>query len=533
MMRTEFLIKGGNVVDGTGAEPVAADVLVRDGRIATIGRVTAAPNATEIDATGLIVAPGFIDIHSHSDFTLVVDPRAVSSIMQGVTLEVIGNCGHGCAPVGDPETIKSNCYGYVEGQPIGWRSIAEYLDTLQSRQPAVNVIYLVPNGNLRLTVASSVDRPSTPEELREMKRLLAQGMDEGAWGYSTGLEYAPERACPEEEIAELCRVAAEKGGFYATHTRNRHGEATQTVEEAIRTAAAAGDVPLQVSHISSITRLTDDGRAALEQAMKMINDACARGHDVAFDMHTRLFGLTNLSAVLPPSVIQGTKQEIAANLRSPSLRAELRSRPSIVTSLSRGGDWSRIVLYNCRSHPELARKTLAEINGSRTGDVFDTICEILLDEIDDLHGPMILGYAYDESDMRMVFDHPDCMVGSDATALALDGPLKSQFFHGAYTWAAWFFRHFVQEKKQMTLGEAVRRLTSLPAKRVGLSDRGVLREGAFADIAIFDPNTFAERGTTFEPNQLAQGMRHVIVNGELALRDGKLTGLRPGQVLRH
>jgi N-acyl-D-aspartate/D-glutamate deacylase len=395
----------------------------------------------------------------------------------------------------------------------------------------VNVIYLVPNGNLRLTVASSVDRPSTRDELREMKRLLAAGMDEGAWGYSTGLEYAPERACPEQEIAELCRVAADKGGFYATHTRNRHGEATQTIEEAIRTAEAA-NIPLQISHISSITRLTDTGRAALEQAMRMVDDACARGHDVAFDMHTRLFGLTNLSAVLPPSVIQGSKQQLEASLRSPSLRAELRSRPSIVMSLARG-DWSRIVLYNCRSHPQLARKSLAEISEARGQDVFDTICEILLDEIDDLHGAMVLGYAYDEADMRMVFDHPDCMVGSDATALAPDGPLRSSFFHGAYTWAAWFFRHFVQEKRQMTLAEAIRRLTGLPAKRLRLDDRGSLRAGAFADIAIFDPALFAERGTTFEPNRLAEGMRHVIVNGRATLRDGKPTGTRSGQVLRH
>jgi N-acyl-D-amino-acid deacylase len=236
---------------------------------------------------------------------------------------------------------------------------------------------------------------------------------------------------------------------------------------------------------------------------------------------------------LPPAAFQGTKQQIVQSLRSPSLRAQMRTRPSIVTSLARG-DWGRIVLYNCRSHPQLARKSLVEISeSSGGGDVFDAICDILLDEIDDLHGPMILGYAYDEADMRMVFDHSGCMVGSDATALAPEGPLREMFFHGAYTWAAWFFRHFVHEKKQMSLEEAIRRLTGLPAKRLGLADRGVLREGAFADITIFDPALFAERGTTFEPNQLAAGMRHVIVNGNVTLRDGKLTGARAGQVLRH
>ncbi|PYV08598.1 MAG: hypothetical protein DMG07_25375 [Acidobacteria bacterium] len=258
-----LLIAGGTVVDGTGRPRQRADLLVERGRIAEIGFFDAPADARRLDAGGLLVAPGFIDIHSHSDFTLLLDPRAVSSITQGVTLEVVGNCGHGCAPIADPELARANIYGASGGQPISWRTMAEYLDRLESARPAVNVVSLAPNGNLRLAAAGAVDRPSTLEELATMTRLLEQALEEGAFGFSTGLEYGPERDCSEEEIVALCRVVARSGGLYATHTRNRAGEPDEAVAEAIRTAADAG-ARLQISHISVVARLTEDGRGAVE-----------------------------------------------------------------------------------------------------------------------------------------------------------------------------------------------------------------------------------------------------------------------------
>ena len=257
-----------------------------------------------LEAAGLWVAPGFIDIHSHSDFTLLADPRAMSSIAQGVTLEVVGNCGHGCAPLTDPTTAQMNMYGYAPDYPIDWRSVGQYLERLQERQPAVNVLTLVPNGRLRLSVAGLVDRPSTPDELRRMKALLQASLEEGAFGFSTGLEYGPERACSEEEIAELCGVVAECGGLYATHTRNRAGEDQEAIAEAIRTAQTAG-VALQISHISVVARLAADGVRAVDGALEQVDRARRDGLDVDFDMHTRLFGTTHLSAALPPEVLEG------------------------------------------------------------------------------------------------------------------------------------------------------------------------------------------------------------------------------------
>ena len=550
---TSILISNGAILDGSGAPSYMADLLIMGDRIVDIipagspiaeGRVPS--NAAMLDAAGLVIAPGFIDIHSHSDFTLLVDPRAVSSIAQGVTLEAVGNCGHGCAPIADPAAVTGNIYGYRAGFELNWSSMAGYLARLEAARPAVNVLSLVPNGNLRLAVAGQVDRPSAPDELRQMKKLLAQSLEEGAFGFSTGLEYGAEQGCAEGEIAELCHVTAAAGGYYATHTRNRAGEAVETIAEPIRASAATG-TPLQISHISVVSRLADDGRWAVEQALAQVDAARAQGLDVAFDMHTRLFGTTNLSAALPPMAVAGGASEIAARLRDPAVRRELKAYHSIITALARG-DWRRIVLFDSLAQPELSRRTIHDISAARGVEPLDAIYDILLAELEaprdgaadhsaadsaNLHRLMIVAFAYREEDIGIAFEHPLCMVGSDATALAPDGPLAGTSFHGAYTWAGWYYRHFVRETRIFKPEDAIRRITSLPAQRLGLKDRGLIQKGARADLAIFDPANFAERGTTFKPNQTATGMHHVLVNGVFALRDGAMTGERTGHVLRH
>jgi N-acyl-D-amino-acid deacylase len=529
-MQCDLLVAGGTVVDGTGADAVVADVSIKDGKILAIGQLTEVETSSRLEAAGLLVTPGFIDIHSHSDLTLILDPRAVSSISQGVTLEVVGNCGHGCAPIRDVDLVRSNIYGCKQEHELDWTTMAGYLERLEAGKPGVNVLSLVANGNLRLAAAGLVDRPSTAAELAEMKRMLEQGLEEGAFGYSTGLEYGPERECPEQEIAELCRVTRKAGGFYATHTRNIDGDPAETIDEAIRTARAAS-IALQISHISVVSRLADDGRWAIEQALRQVDQARQSGLDVDFDMHTRLFGTTNLSAVLPPWALEGTKAEISHRLAEASTRSTLKESPNIISALARG-DWSRIVIFNSRFNPGLATRSIAEISDDRGTEPLDTIYDILRDEVEDLHSTMIVAFTYNEDDVRLVFEHPRCMVGSDATALAPDGPLANSSFHGAYTWASWFFRYFVRDQGMLTQEEAVRRLSGLPAQRLGLADRGLLKPGMRADVAIFDPAEFAERGTTFEPNQTASGMAHVIVNGEIAVEKGELTGIRSGQVLR-
>jgi N-acyl-D-amino-acid deacylase len=514
----DLVIRGGTVHDGTGGEPFAADVALADGRVAVIGAVGAA-DAAELDATGLAVAPGFIDIHSHSDYTLLVDPRAASAIHQGVTTEVVGNCGFGCFPIRDPELAGRAIYGLSDDVPVTWSSAGEYFERLEAARPAVNVLSLVPNGQLRLATVGLADRPASDAELKQMKALLDESLDCGAWGYSTGLEYAQEAGATEDEVTSLA------GGvpFYATHTRRRDAGAAAAVAEALRVGRAA-ETRLQVSHL-----VPRNGIEESRRCVELVDEAHAAGDDVGFDMHTRTFGLTHLYAALPGWALAADHDELERALRDPARRAEMRSHRSI---LSAGGDWSRIVLLDNDLWPEYARRDLAAIAAERGQDPLDAVYDLLLRASAELHTLMVIIHAYTADQQRETFAHPLCVPGSDATTLAPDGPLAAAFFRGAYTWAAWFWRFMVEQERLLSPADAVHRLTAQPAERIGLSDRGVLREGARADVAVFDPASFGERATTFEPNVLAAGVRHVIVNGVTTLRDGALTGDRAGMVLR-
>jgi N-acyl-D-amino-acid deacylase len=521
-MSLDLVIRGGLVFDGTGAPPVAADVAVAEGKVVEIGQPRDAA-LEEIDATGAYVTPGFVDIHSHSDYTLLVDPRAVSAIRQGVTLEVIGNCGFGCAPLRDPALARTAIYGFDGSLPLDWRGVGDYLERLERARPAVNVATLVPNGQLRLAAIGLEDRPATPAERDQMAGMLADGLAEGGFGYSTGLEYPAERAADEAEITALARVAARSDALYATHTRDRDHQALPAIAEAVRTAAVAG-VRLQVSHL--LPRVT--GGDTLERAIDLVAQARARGLDAAFDMHTRRYGTTFLNTLIPPWAARDGRDALLAHLRAPESRARMKAYPSIVA----GGGWDRIVLLDTPTAPEYARRNLGELGRALGRDPHDIAFDILAREIDTLHRPMVIILCYDEAQQEAIFAHPLCMPGSDATTLAPDGPLAGAVFHGAYSWASWYWHFMVTQRRALAPEEAIHRLTGLPASILGLCDRGVLRAGAAADIAVFDPALFAPRATTFEPNQLAIGMRHVVVNGRAALRDGALTGARSGAVLR-
>jgi N-acyl-D-aspartate/D-glutamate deacylase len=513
----KLLIRNGTVYDGTGAEGRIADVAVDEGRIAGVGDIDM--DATEIDATGLAVAPGFIDIHSHSDYTLLMDPRAVSAIHQGVTTEVVGNCGFGCFPIRDPSVARRAIYGYSDELPVTWSSAGEYFDELEGAKPAVNVLSLVPNGQLRIATLGVVDREADARELEEMQLLLRESLDAGAWGYSTGLEYAQEQAAGEIELTAL----ASKSPFYATHTRRRDDGAADAVAEAIRTGDRAG-VRLQVSHL-----VPRNGIEESRRCIELVDSARGRGQDVAFDMHTRTFGLTNLYAALPAWALAADTSELEHVLRDPAKRDAMRSHRSI---LSAGNDWSRVVLLDSDAWPEYGRRDVGSIAADRGQDPLDAVYDLLLGGLDELEKLMVIIHAYSEDQQREAFAHPLCVPGSDATTLAPDGRLAHAFFHGAYTWAAWFWRFMVRDESLLTPQDAVHRLTAQPAERIGLTDRGVLREGARADVVVFDPARFGERGTVYEPNLLADGMEHVVVNGVHTLRDGALTGERNGMVVR-
>ena len=516
----DLAIRNGLVVDGTGAEPIRADVGVHDGRVVSVGVVDEA--GQEVDAADKVVAPGFIDIHSHSDFTLLIDPRAASAVHQGVTLEVVGNCGFGCFPLLDKELAPKAIYGYSPEVPLTWTTAAGYFDRLEEAGPAINVLSLVPNGQIRLSVVGLADRPAHPDELARMTYLLDEALEQGAWGYSTGLEYAAERGAGEDELVQMCMVCGRRHGLYATHTRRRDAGAADAVAEALRTGERSG-VRLQVSHL-----IPRNGIESARECVDLVEQAQAGGMDVAFDMHTRLYGTTFLLTALPPWALEepARLQEI---LESKQQRQKMRGYESI---LSAGGDWGRVVLLDNDAWPAYARRDIASIAIERGQEPLETVYDLLLGAIGDPGRLMVIIHAYSEQQQREAFAHPLCVPGSDATTMAPTGPLAGQVFHGAYTWAAWYLRFCVEQERILSLAEAIHRLSGAPAARLGLTDRGVLRAGAHADVAVFDPGSFREQGTTFDPSRLATGMDTVVVNGAVTLRDGQLTGIRSGRVLR-
>ena len=523
----DLIVKNGTVIDGTGRAGFPADVAVRDGRIVDIAALPHATSATELDATGLVVTPGFIDIHSHSDFTLLVDPRAHSAIAQGVTTELVGNCGHGCAPIVDIEAAKGNIYGYVPQTPVTWTSTSGYLGQMDAAQPAVNLVTLVPNGLLRIAVMGRTGRPATAEERREIARLLEEALAAGAAGFSVGLEYAVEQACTREEMAELCALVARYDGLFASHTRNRVGLALEAIDEVLDVSAAS-NVRLHIPHI--IPRRGGPPDADV-RSLERVDRALARGQDVSLDMHTRLHGFTYLAAALPAWASEGGPEALRERLGDTATRGAIARHESLITSFGLGG-WDRVFLVTGR-RPEFVGKSFQEIAKSRGTSPFDAVLDVLRDEADDPYAPMVMCESYREAQLLPAYRHSAGMVASDATTLCLDGPLAASVFHGAFTWASWFFRRFVREERAFTLEQAVRKLTGQPAQRLRLADRGILRAGAWADISAFDPAIFGERGTLDRPNQLAQGMVHVVVNGIVEVSHGTFTGRRGGRVLRH
>ncbi len=512
------------VVDGTGAPEFAADVHVADGRIADIAAPGAIHTGRLIDCTGLLVTPGFIDIHSHSDLTLLLDPRAASAIHQGVTLEVIGNCGHGCAPIRDIAVGRAAVYGPIPtGGFFNWTTMAGYFERLEQARPAVNVMALVPNGQLRLSHIGLVQRGASSDELRGMCADLEASMDAGAYGLSSGLEYVQERATTKDEVDVLCRIVARRGGLYATHTRDRDRKAIEAIDEAICTAARTG-VRLQISHLTPRGGMQD-----AEAALSCVDRAVSMGLQVGFDMHTRRFGFTHLKNLLPLWVMEGSPGDIHRRLLHPHVLDQVRAHPNLISGV---GDWARIVLVDSLAFEACNGMTFADIAAQRGSTPFDVAMEVLRADAEQLLRPMVLLRTYSEEVLRVTYQHPACIPGSDATTLAPDGVLASEKFHGAYTWAAWFLRRMARETKALTLPDAVYRLTSLPARRLGLSDRGRIAQGFCADIVAMDWQRYTETGTEQNPSQLAKGVRHVLVNGVPTLLDGATTGARAGTVLR-
>jgi len=520
-MNRRILIRGGRVVDGLQSPARQADVLVEDGRIAAVGAVPAGADIV-LDAGGAVVAPGFVDIHSHSDYTLLLDPRAESAIRQGVTTEIVGNCGFGCFPVCDPRVARNAVYGYREGTDRFYNDAGEYYDALDEVGPAVNVATLVPNGQLRMDAGAMKTTALSPEERAHALRQLNRSMEAGAWGFSTGLEYPAERGASEEEIVAFCKVVAQYGGIYATHTRYRDSKSAAAVMEAIETARRA-EVSLEISHLLP-RNYTEEGRACLDCAEAAIR----AGDPLHFDMHTRLYGITNLSAALSPRLLQLEPVELARVLGTREGENEARAYRSMFTE----ANWDRVVLFDSEVFPQFSRRSLTEIAHDLQLDAMGAMLALIRMAPQVMREHYVLRPMYNDADLFSAFEHPRCMAGSDATTLSAGGPLAGSFFHGAYSWASWYLSRCVTDSGLLALEEAIHRLTALPCSKLGIPGRGAIQPGYHADIVVLELEQFREQATTYEPNRPATGVRHLLVNGVVTLEANEITGQRGGRALR-
>ncbi len=521
-MEFDLIIEGGAILDGSGNPWFRADVGIVDDHIEAIGHLDGVKAEYRIDAGGLMVAPGFIDMHSHSDFTLLVDPKAESKIRQGVTTEVVGNCGSSAAP--QNEEVRSYREKFMRSRlgedfQFDWATMAEYMAKLEAQGIALNVAPLVGHGTIRQNVMGFEDRAPTPGELEEMKRLTAEAMEAGAWGLSTGLIYPPGCYAKTEEIIELAKVVARYGGIYASHIRGEGDTLLDAVREAIEIGEKAG-LPVEISHFKASGK---HNWGKTRESLRLVEEARRRGIDVTIDQYPYTASSTGLSAYLPNWVHVGGADAMLERLRNPEDRRRIREEVG-------DRDWSIIMVVVSQRHPEYEGLRVTEIAEKMGKEPVEAVMDLLLE---DEGQTWVVAFGMSEEDVQRVMRSPYMMVGSDGRAISPHGVLGKGKPHPRYygTFPRILGR-YVREFGVITLEEAVRKMTSAPARRLGLWDRGLIRPGFKADIVIFNPETVIDKATFMEPHQYPEGIEYVIVNGTVVIDEGEHTGALPGRVLR-
>lgn len=527
----DTILANGTVYDGTGSEGFVADVAIRDGRIAAIGRLEDVAAAERIDVRGHAVSPGFIDLHTHSDFTLIVNGRAESQVHQGVTTEVVGQCGFSCAPLRSARDNPPLTLGHAAGvrERRRWRTFGEYLDVLDETALGVNVAALVGHGTVHQAVLGDALKPGDPEDIAEMKRLIEASLDEGAAGFSTGLEYWPGIMAAPEHLVPLCEAAAARGKLYATHVRNRDRYYDLGFGEALAAARLSG-ARLQISHIQTKFGAPDH---AMEHTLEMVESARRHGTDVAIDVIPHDWNNTSVISILPKWAREGGSAATLERLHDPVARSHIKANPAPMLLLVAAGKWEQIVLLNADVNRGLEGASFAEIGRMRGVDPYDALMDMLIEEGDAAPRLMWATQSFRDADVEMAMADSHCAVISDTAALAPYGDLQDHLFSlSGYGWAARFLQHYVRERKVLPLREAIRRITALPAERVGIRDRGMLRPGHWADVTVFDAALIESHFSPTTPRLYASGIVHVLVNGVFAMRDGQRTEGNAGRVLR-
>jgi len=524
----DIVIRNGALIDGSGTIEYVRDLGIKDGKIALIGDLNAEDADISIDATGLKVTPGFVDIHSHTDVELFLNPKAESKIRQGVTTEVVGNDGDSWAPVGGPELQKElREFKEYYDRVLSWRDFRGFFDALEKNKTAVNVASLVGLGTVRKIVVGLENRPASQEELAAMEREVAAGIDQGCWGASTGLEYTPGSFASRSELVDLIQAVPKKSRLYATHMRDEGDRLLESIDEAIEVARRSS-ARLQISHLKA--QGTSNWKK-VDGALAKIERAASEGVDVHADRYPYVAYNTGLASLFPLWAREGGRERFFARLQDASLANRIRLEvESKVASLSGGWDGVLISSVFSDSNKIYQGKTVEQIVGGSSEDPFDFCRRLLIAE--DGRVDMV-GFGMEEEGTETILAHPLVMISSDAGASAPYGKLGEDRPHPrAYGTFPRAIARYVRERNIVSLPEMVRKMTSMPAEKVGLADRGRIEVGKAADIVILDYNAIEDRATYLNPHQYPTGISHVIVNGELVIKDGQHTGNLPGRVLR-
>lgn len=528
----DIIIRNARVIDGSGGPASDAEVAIQGDRIARIGNLQSAKGKREIDARGQIVAPGFIDMLGQSEQFVLIDPRAMSKVMMGVTTEITGE-GESIAPLNDRILKEQEDFNRRFNLSVDWRTMGEYFRRLDKQGAGVNLGTFVGATQVREYVIGYDDRPPTPAELEQMKRLVAEAMKDGALGVSTSLQYVPARFAKTDEIVELAKVSQQYGGIYITHQRSEANAIDDSMKEVFEIARRA-NIPAEIWHFKTAYK-KNWGR--MPEMLRRIEESRRQGLKITADVYPYVAGSTSLSACLPPWALEGGTDRMIARLKEPQTRARLKKE---ITTDSR--EWENIYLGSGgpsgiliasvvnRDLESSQGKRLTEIASAQNKDPLDALFDFIIAD----HGQTgAIFFMMSEDDMKAALKSPFVSICTDNGARATDGPLAGSKSHPR-GWGTYprILGKYVRDEHLLPLELAIHKMTGLPASNVGLKQRGLLREGYFADITIFNPETVIDRATFEEPNQYPLGINFVIVNGRVEVDNGQRTAAEAGRVLR-
>ncbi len=528
----DLVITNGHIVDGTGSPWYSGDIGIRDGRIAAIGNLSAAARKRTVDAKGKVVAPGFIDMLGQSETTILVDPRLPSKIYQGITTEITGE-GGSAAPLND--TIIANDrpgYAHYKVNP-DWRTFRQYFARLEKQGMGINLASYVGATQVRRMVLGDADVQPTPEQLEKMKTLVREAMRDGAVGVSTSLEYAPAPYAKTEEIIALASEASKFGGIYATHMRNEGSSVLEAIDEAVRIGREA-HIPVEIWHFK-VAGKANWGH--MPESIARVNQARGEGVDITADTYAYTAWFNSMSAFVPPWAHDGGDAKLIDRLKDPATRARIR-KDMETPSKDWDNEWQEIsspqdVMIAVVQNPTLKKfqgKRLTEVAAILNKDPMDALFDLL---IEDKAYTYCAVFGMSEPDVALALQQPWVSLDNDSSGTSPEGILGEEHPHPrAYGTFPRILRKYVREEKKLSLEEAIRKFSALPAQRMRLTDRGVLKQGMWADVVVFDPKTVRDVATFDDPNRLSEGMEYVLVNGVPVIKNGKMTGALPGKVLR-